>query len=386
MNEEIPLILDSTLLKQVPKLNSQLFKQLIKLVNIGVYKLYFSEIVEKEYLTWIQEEAQKAYNNVVKATESLDKYHEEQNVFGLSFNSTVSIAHSQISGVLKKVVSNWEDFKKSTNAIILPIESSHGELVMNSYFNGDIPFKNVKNRSDIPDAFIYQSIKDLLKINKKILFISRDKNFVKRINNDRVVCYENLSDLFSNDEYRIRDDFFQKLKQDDKAFFLFRYFTDDIQKKAVYQIEFSDYVHYAGEELEGIAIGNYKDVFSTVEVIMLDEGNIKKISKNAYLLPFTATVIHSVKSEANSGDLSLISDENIRNIDKEVNDEGIFEITESIKDNCQGHLSVEFDSSDPLLWEEKVKSHGFFEKKEIEEIVINLEDIDKAYRDRDGHR
>lgn len=378
MNKEIPLMLDSTLLKQVPKLNSQLFKELIKLVNIGVYKLYFSEIVEREYLTWIKEEAQKAYNNVVKATESLDKYYEEPNVFGLSLNSTASIAHSQISGVLKKVVSNWEDFKKSTNAIILPIESSHGELVMNSYFSGDIPFKNVKNRSDIPDAFIYHSIKDLLKINEKVLFISSDKNFVKRINNDQVVCFENLSELFANDEYRIQDDFFQKLKQDDKAVFLFRYFTDDIQKKAIYQIEFSDFVRDTGEELEGIAIGSYKEVFSTVEVITLDEKNIKKISKNSYLLPFTATVVHSVKSEANLEDLSLISEENIRNIDKEVNDEGFFEITESIKDTFQGDLSVVFESSDPLLWEENVRGHGFFEEREIEEITINLEDIKKA--------
>jgi len=378
MNKQIPLMLDSTLLKQVPKLNSQLFKELIKLVNIGVYKLYFSEVVEREYLTWVKEEAQKAYNNVVKATESLDKYYEEPNVFGLFLNSTASIAHSQITGVLKKVVSNWEDFKKSTNAIILPIESSHGELVMNSYFSGDIPFKNVKNRSDIPDAFIYHSIKDLLKINEKVLFISRDKNFVKRINNDRVVCFENLSDLFANDEYRIQDDFFQKLKQDDKAVFLFRYFTDDIQRKAAHQVELSDFVQDIGEELENIAIGKYIEVFSTVEVITLDEKNIKTISENSYLLPFSANVIHSVKSEANRDDVSLIIEENVRDIEKEVNDEGFFEITESIKNTFQGHLSVIFNSSDPLLWKEKVKGSGFFEERYIEEIVMNLEDIKKA--------
>lgn len=110
MKKELPLMLDSTLLKQVPKLNSPLFKKLIKLINIGVYKLYLSEVVEREYLTWIQEEAQKAYNNVVKATESLDKYYDEElNILGISFNTTARIAQGQINGVLKKVVSNWED-------------------------------------------------------------------------------------------------------------------------------------------------------------------------------------------------------------------------------------------------------------------------------------
>ncbi len=378
MKKELPLMLDSTFLKQVPKLNTELFKKLIQLVNIGVYKLYFSEVVEREYLTWIQADAQKAYDNVVKATESLDKYYEEPNVFGLSLNTTASIAHSQISEVLKKIVSNWEDFKKATNTIILPIDSSHGELVMNSYFSGDIPFNNVKNRSDIPDAFIYQSIKDLLKTKEKILFISKDKKFVKRISSDQIICFDDLSSLFSTEEYGIKDDFFQKLEQDDKAVFLFRYFSDDIQRKAIDQIELSFYIQDIGEELEDIAIGKFIEVFSTVETIMLDEKNIIKLSENSYLLPFSATVIHSVKSEANKDDLSLINEENTRDIEKEVNDEGVFEITKSIENSFQGHLSVVFDSSDPLLWKEKVKGRGFFKKREIEEIAMSLEDINKA--------
>ena len=371
-------MLDSTLLKQVPKLNSLLFKELIKLVNIGVYELCFSEVVEREYLTWIKEETQKAYDNVVKATESLDKYYEEPNLPGLSLNATAHIAHSQISGVLKKVVNNWEDFKKSTNTIILPIESYHGELVMNSYFSGDIPFKNVKHRPDIPDAFIYQSLKDLLKTNEKVLFISKDKNFVKKLSNDQVVCFENLTDLFSSDEYRVRGDFFQKLKQDEKEDFLFRYFTDDIKRKAIHEVGLSDFVYDIGDELEGIAIGKYIDIFPSVEAITLDEQNIKKISKNSYLLSFSADVVYSIKSEAKIGDLSLIIEESTRNIEKELNNEGFFEITESIKNTFQGHLSVKFDISDPLGWKEKGTGRGFFEEKTIEEIVMNLEDIKKA--------
>lgn len=370
-------MIDSTVLKQVPKLNSQLFKELVKLVNIGVYKLYFSEIVEQEYLTWMKEKAQNAYDNVVKATESLNKYYEEPNLFGLSFNATVHIAHSQINDVLKKVVTNWEDFKESTNAIILPIDSSHGKLVMSSYFSGDIPFKEVKNRSDIPDGFIYHSIIDLLRTNEQVIFISRDKNFVKRINRDKVVCFESLSELFSADEYRIQDDFFHKLDRDDKGSLLFRYFAEEIQRKAIHLIEYDDYVNDVGEEQGENAIGKYIEVFSTVENITFDEINIKTISNNSYLLPFLANLIHSVKSETNKNDLSLISEKRISNIEKEINDEGIFEITESIKNQFQGHLSVTFANSNPLHWKEKEPS-SFFEKPEIEEIVMTLEDIKKA--------
>lgn len=376
MNKEIPLMLDSTVLKQVPKLNSQLFKELIKHVSIGMFKLYLSEVVEKEYLTWIKEEAQRAYDNVVKATESLNKYYEEPKIFGmkLSFNTTASIANNQIDGVLKKAVSNWEDFKKSTNATILPIESSHGNLVMSSYFNGDAPFKKAKNRSDIPDGFIYCSIVDLLEYNDKILFISSDKSLVKRITSDQVICFESLSKLLSSEEHGIQDDFFKKLNNSDKEIFLFKYFVDEIQRKAIHQIELSDLIYSIEEELGEDVVGEYSDVFSCVETISFDEENIRLISKNIYLLPFSADIVHSVNSEASKDNLSAFSEERIRSLEKEVNDDGSFKITESSKNTVQGNLSVTFGGSNPLLWEEK-RSDNFFVEPEIEEIIITLEDI-----------
>lgn len=376
MKKEIPLMLDSTVLKQVPKLNSQLFKELIKYINIGIFKLYISEIVEKEYLTWIREEAQQAYDNVVKATESLNKYYEEPSMLAvkLSFNMTASIAHNQISQVLKNVVSNWDDFKNTTNISILSIENSHGELVMSSYFSGDVPFKKTKNRSDIPDGFIYYSIVDLLKFSEKVLFISSDKSLVKRISSDQVVCFESLSELFSSDEYRIQDNFFQKLENNDRAIYLFKYFTDEIQRKAIHQIELSDLVYRIEEELEDDVVGEYSDVFSRVETVTFDEKNIKIISNNSYLLPFSANLVHSVNSKAGKDDLSFFSEERIRKLEKEINDEGRFEISESTKNTAQGNLSVTFEDSSPLLWKEK-KSDSFFVKSEIEEIIMTLEDI-----------
>jgi len=42
MKTAIPLMLDSTVFKQVPKLNSQLFKELVKYTRVGIYKLYIS--------------------------------------------------------------------------------------------------------------------------------------------------------------------------------------------------------------------------------------------------------------------------------------------------------------------------------------------------------
>jgi len=369
-------MLDSTVLKQVPKLNSQLFKALIKHVNIGVFKLYLSEVVEKEYLTWVKEEAQRAYDNVVKATESFNKYYEEPEILGmkLSFNVTVSIAHNQINGVLKNAVSNWEDFKKTTNAIVLPIESSHGNLVMSSYFNGDAPFKKAKNRSDIPDGFIYYSIVYLLEYNDKVLFVSSDKSLVKRITSDRIVCFESLSELLSSKGYGIQNDFFKNLDGNDREVFLFKYFVDEIKRKATHQIELSDLIYSIEEELGNDVVGELSNISSNVESITFDEKSIKLISKNIYLIPFFADLVHLVNSEASKDDWSAFSEERIGNLEKEINDDGKYEISESSKNSVQGNMSVTFEGSNPLLWEEK-KSDKFFVEPEIEEIIITLEDI-----------
>ena len=369
-------MLDSTVLKQVPKLNSQLFKELIKHVHIGVFKLYVSEIVEREYLTWIKEEAQQAYDNVVKATESLNKYYEEPELFGmkLSFNVTADIAHNQISKVLNKVVNNWENFKKTTNATILPIASSHGILVMSSYFSGDIPFKSIKSRSDIPDGFIYYSIVGLLENNEKVLFVSRDKSLAKRINGDQIVCFESLAELFSSKEYKIQENFFRELKDNDRGIYLFKYFTDEVMRKAKREIEFSDLVCDIEDELKEDAIGENVDVSSSVKNIAFDNNNIRVISESSYLLPFSAELVHSVSSEASKDDLSFFSETRINNLEKDIKDDGRFEISESFINKVQGNLSVTFSDSNPLSWEEK-KTDSFFSEPEIEEIIMSLEDI-----------
>lgn len=376
MNKEIPLMLDSTVLKQVPKLNSQLFKELIQHVHIGVFKLYVSEIVEREYLTWIKEEAQQAYNSVVKATESLNKYYQEPEIFGMkfSYNMTANIAHNQISEVLKKVVNNWEDFKKSTNTTILPIASSHGNLVMSAYFSGNIPFKSKKNRSDIPDGFIYYSIVDLLENNEKVLFISLDKSLVKRMSGDQVVCFENLAELFSSKEYKIQENFFRELEDNDRAIYLFKYFTDEIQKKAKHEIGLSDLIRDIEDELKDDVIGEYADVSSNVENVTFDNKNIKVISESSYLLPFSVELVHSISSEASKDDLSFFSEARINNLEKNIKEDGRFEISESFRNKVQGNLSVTFADSNPLSWEEKTAS-TFLSEPEIEEIIMSLEDI-----------
>jgi len=370
-------MLDSTVLKQVPKLNSELFNELVKYTRADLYSLFISEIVEKEYISWVRLEAQNAFDTVTKATKSLNKYYEEPNIlgFGLGFNATIFAAEGQINGILKKVTDNWVAFKEKTSATILPIQPEHGKMVMDAYFNGEKPFGGIKKRSDIPDSFIFCSLNDLLKFNKKVIFVSSDKRLCKSICSENIICFDNLTDLFSEGPVRLDSRFFRSLDSNNKFYALVKIYEDEIQRKLVREIEFTDLSDIFGDEAIEVSVGDYSDLSTSVIEIWKNFDKAKNISELSYLIPFKAKVKCVIESLATKDEVLTLNDERLKNIDKEVDDNGDFKVAESHFYCVTGHFSLKFDSSDPSIWKEKKRSDAFWEEKEIQEITVVLEDI-----------
>lgn len=381
MKSSIPIILDTTVYKQIPKLDTELFLELIRYCRMGRFKLYIPEVVEKEYLTWIHKEAQDAFNSVAKASESLNKFYQPPELLGFSmrFNITTDIVRSHIDGVLEKVNSNWERFKRETTAIVLPIEEHHGKQVMDAYFQGSKPFKSLKNRTDIPDAFIYFSLLDILQENKEVLFLSQDQNFVGRISDPRILVFGKLSDVFSKTEYKVSESFFSNLKEDDRAYHLFQYFKEEIVHKSKKQIDRSNLLSDIENDFTNDVIGEYRETYSEVEDIVFDHGATRVISNYSYLVPFVADIEITVSSLASYQDIARVEAvRKSRLADREVNDDGRYDIKEIYHSKVKGNLSMRFSESDPLLWKVQEKDHGFFKETDIPEIVVMLEDIERC--------
>ena len=379
MDKKIPLMLDSTVFKQVPKLNSWLFKELVKYTRADIYNLYISEIVEQEFISWIKAEAQNAFDTVTKATKSLNKYYEEPSFlcFNLDFNATVFAAENQINGILKKVVENWGAFKEKTNATVIPIRQDHGKLVMDAYFKGEKPFSKIKNRSDIPDAFIYCSLKDLQENNDKVIFVSSDKKFSQIIQNKKLICFENLSDLFSKGPSKLDAQFFNSLDDKNRVFTLVNIFEDEIRRKLVWEIELSLITDDIVQKFIDIVIGEFKDVLISVLYLKIHINEIKNISELSFLVPFAAKVNYFVESIAAKDELTMLNDDRLKNIDKEVDDNGDFRLSERHHNSVIGHFSLNFDETDPSTWKEQKKSNSFLPEHEVTEISVTLEDIQK---------
>lgn len=376
MPKDIPLVLDSTAFKSSPKLNSALFRQLLQHINVGIFKLYIPEIVEREYLTWILEDAQKSYDKIVQAAKSLNKYYEKTEVLGFEFefNSTAMIAESQINQILENVSKNWDKFKASSSATIVPIEHAHTMSVMDAYFKGTVPFKTLKHRQDIPDAFIFNAMLDLLKDNDKVLFVTHDKSLIDRIEDQNIVCFENLVDLFSTSGYKISGEYFRSLRHDDRAISLLSYFSDYIQAKCSEEIEFSEYVEEVNDNISGGVIGELDFVSASIQIVNFDEKAIGVITENTYLLPFTTKITHAIHSKATVGDLAILEKTRAESLEKEVQSDGQVNIIEYVRNVFEGNISINFAESDPSSWVEKKKDQ-FLRRTHIEEISISLEDI-----------
>lgn len=379
MEKNIPIMLDSTMLKQVPKLNSALFNELIKYIRADIYSLYLSEIVEQEYLSWIRSEAQNAYDSVAKATNSLNKYYEESSILGLKFefNSTTMVAENHIKGILKKVNENWISFKEKAKATVIPIHPEHGKTVMDAYFIGSKPFSKIKNRNDIPDAFILCALSELLKSNEKVIFVSSDKKFSEEIQCENIIYFESLSNLFNSDLPRLDGTYFSSLEDNSKFLTISRIYEDEIQRKLAWEIELSDITDIIGDKIIANAVGEYRNISMDVIDIIKKFDEATEISGLSYLVSFEAKVKCTVESYATRDEIVLINQQRLNSIEKEVDDDGNFEVSECYFYDFSGHFSVKFFDSDPSLWKEQ-KKEGLFEKSEIKEITVILEDIQKS--------
>ncbi|MDN3523891.1 hypothetical protein QWY79_01255 [Halomonas sabkhae] len=130
-----------------------------------------------------------------------------------------------------------------------------------------------------------------------------------------------------------------------------------------------------GNEFVETAVGDYKDM--STDVIEMDKKykEAKKISDLAYLVSFEAKLKCAVESHSSKEQLRAVEAERLKSIEKEVDDDGDFNVTEKKMLSVSGHFSLKFDDSDPSAWKKVKTSRLLFEQSEIKEISVELEDM-----------
>lgn len=90
---------------------------------------------------------------------------------------------------------------KDVNATESTMTFEDAQGAFNGYFDGEAPFKTIKNREDIPDALIWQAVKRLASEHRHIHFVVGDKTLrAAADDHDGITTYAKLDEFIQTDE------------------------------------------------------------------------------------------------------------------------------------------------------------------------------------------
>lgn len=168
------IVLDTNIYRKCPSRADLSFQGLERLCVHGILKLHLPYIVEREYQTQQSEEYKIKLNEALSALDAIIRK-------GLSSTSKQKAEQlrSELrnlgAAILPEAERALTDWANSIHATRHPLTADSAIKAMESYFTGAPPLKAPKIRTDIPDAFIFQTILSLASEDCPLVVIAEDE-------------------------------------------------------------------------------------------------------------------------------------------------------------------------------------------------------------------
>jgi len=194
----IHIVADTTVYRNDPKREKAAFKALARLAQGKHVTLHIPEIVRREFLSQEEQFLHENAKAIEDALHNLTKRPMDPK--GIEHLKKVAGASADIAKKLGPSASKeFDAWAKSILAKDHPIAPAHGAQVMDAYFSGAPPFKQKKNRNDIPDSFVWQVIQDLAKAHKPLYVVSGDAGIRAPLQgNKNFEVFASLEDLIAS--------------------------------------------------------------------------------------------------------------------------------------------------------------------------------------------
>lgn len=187
--------LDTNILHKAQNFSSTEIRKLISLVQSQVIRLYIPEVVLREFKSKKEAEYKKLVSEQEKSLSALSKISTS-----LNDSSVLSKMNSDFSSIKNSLLKSFEkqiaDFIKITNLQIVKNTPDDLNKMWDLYFAGELPFKNIKNRQDIPDCFIYIAIKTIPAPHT----ICNDNALKAALEKDGLPTYESIDEFIVKNE------------------------------------------------------------------------------------------------------------------------------------------------------------------------------------------
>jgi hypothetical protein len=198
--DDIILIIDTSIFRKHISLNTHEFELIAELSRINAIKFKIPEMVEKEMLSQKIAEYEVHYDKIIS---SLRQLHSKDNNVEIQCIEEIEKFIAAKDKTIIELEKNWRTYKREKNISIIPFSFSSTNKVFHDYFKGNPPFKNLKNRNDLPDAFILHSILSVHD-KKMIYFVSADNTLSESAIQNGIKTYGSLSEILELSEIKLK--------------------------------------------------------------------------------------------------------------------------------------------------------------------------------------
>ena len=205
------IIIDSTEFKKDRGLNKSDISLIKDMGAEGFVKLHIPYFVYKECSS----------SSIADLTVDLKQLQSTLNSFerkgmGKSDIETAKKLEKEILKLEKNVEASnkelWDEFVDESKAELYDFDEKDSIAVFDSYFTGGKPFKSLKKRDDIPDAFIYETIKKISST-EEVYLVSGDNNLREKCESlKNVKIFSSFQELYADKEFNKLQEKYDKLK------------------------------------------------------------------------------------------------------------------------------------------------------------------------------
>lgn len=191
------IILDTNILDRSPNRNNPQFRTLQELCDSGKVQIHLSDVVQREFLAHRNEAIEEGVEFIIRGFKKLGKEkvtkHPQFSEF-LSWENRLEELKSQL------VSESYDEFMRwveSLNIQVHKVAPHHGEATINAYFEGNAPFRGNRSKAEFADAFIWQSLLDILRKNKNVHLVTNNKKDFSRLCDETpgVTLYTSLDEF-----------------------------------------------------------------------------------------------------------------------------------------------------------------------------------------------
>lgn len=210
------IVIDSTEFKKDRGLNKADISLIKDMGEEGLLTLHIPYFVYKECTTSSITDLRTELNQIKNNLKSFDRKG-----MGKSDFSNARKIEKEVSALYDNVeISNkelWDDFISESKAVLYDFDEKDSIAVFEAYFSGGKPFKSLKKRDDIPDAFIYETIKKISK-DKIIYLVSGDSNLREKCADlKNLKIFPSFKELYDDSDFQKLELKYNHLKESQKV-------------------------------------------------------------------------------------------------------------------------------------------------------------------------